>query len=124
MKRNKETYTTAKKVSAVFMMLALLWLTISIPFVFSSQQKIAQQDKMADCSSPLTGNDEGSTNPFGNNTEEKVPGSSNSFSEEYIHDHHFTDFFSAILLQYYISKNADTYHAYHGEQLVPPPDIA
>lgn len=123
MKRTGKIYSIANKVSATFMILALLWLTISSPFIFSCQENIAQKNKKANCQSPLSGSEEETANPFGNNTEEKVPNSSNSFSEEYLHDHHLTEYFSTILLQYYIIKNAGTYHAYHGELLVPPPNI-
>ena len=65
----------------------------------------------------------GPANPFGNTTEEKAP-VSNSFSEEYLHDHHSTDCFFSIVLQYHKCENADTYHAYHGELLVPPPNVS
>ena|SRR3990170_1199284 len=123
MKRYRKIYNPYHLLSAVFMILALLWLTISVPFVYAGQQEFAKQNKMENPGSPRSGNEEEAANPFGNTTEEKSPGSS-SFSEEYLHDHHSTDYFFSIALQYHKCENADTYHAYHGELLVPPPNAA
>ncbi|HKZ66806.1 MAG TPA: hypothetical protein VJ111_10640 [Chitinophagaceae bacterium] len=123
MKRYRKIYNPYHLLSAVFMILALLWLTISVPFVYASQREFAKKDKMENAGSPLSGNEEEAANPFGNTTEEKSPGSS-SFSEEYLHGHHSTDCFFSIALQYHKCENADTYHAYHGELLVPPPNAA
>lgn len=121
MKKGKHIYSLFNKVSAVCMILALLWLTISTPFVFSAQQEIAKASPIE--SSPLSGCEEDSTNPFGNNTEEKVP-SSTSLSEEYLHDHHAHEHFFTEMLQYYDKGNDGTYIAFHGELLVPPPNAA
>jgi hypothetical protein len=122
MKRYRKIYNPFHLLSAVFMILALLWLTISVPFVYASQQEHASQDKV-DNRGSLSGNEEEAANPFGNTTEEKSP-SSSSFSEEYLHDHHSTDCFFPIELQYHKCENADIYHAFHGELLVPPPNAA
>lgn len=104
------------------MILALLWLTISAPFVFASQQELAKHSKAANAKSPVNGTEEESANPFGNSTEEKAP-SGNTFSEEYLHDHHTTDHFFSIASPYHPCENADIYNAFHGELLVPPPNL-
>jgi hypothetical protein len=122
MKKNRKKYSLFQLGSAVFMILALLWLTVSIPFVYASQQQQAKAERMANTGSPLSGNEE-ECNPFSNTTEEKTP-SSTSFSEEYIHDHHEHDAFISVILRYYKCENADTYVAFHGELLVPPPDLS
>lgn len=101
------------------MMLALLWLTVSAPFVFLAQQKLAENHKVSKAQLPV--NDEESANPFGNSTEEKAP-SATSFSEEFLHDHHEADHLCLIASQSHIMQNAGTYIAYHGELLVPPPN--
>jgi hypothetical protein len=113
-------YTTVHRVSAVFMILALLWLTVSTPFVFKSQQ-VCQEHMSENSQSPLQGNEEESTNPFGNSTEEKKPGA-NSLSEEYLHDANSDEFVTGAGLRYH-NVDAGTYIAYHGELLVPPPNI-
>jgi hypothetical protein len=122
MKRPRKIYNPYHLLSAVFMILALLWLTISAPFVYASLQEHAGENKTENTKSPLIAGEE-DANPFGNNTEEKCPNGS-SFSEEYLHDHHASDCFFSIILREHISENADTYHAFHGELLVPPPNAA
>jgi hypothetical protein len=120
----RKTYNFFQKGSAIFMIVALLWLTVSTPFVFASQQQLAKQEKIAkDSQSPISGNEEEAANPFSNTTEEKNP-SSTSFSEEYLHDQQIADNFFSIDLQYHKCENAGTYVAYHGELLVPPPNAA
>lgn len=102
------------------MIVSLLWLTVSAPFVFSARQELAKQDKSGVATTPFSDNEEES--PFGSSTEEKAP-TANSFSEEYIHDHHADHYFLSLARQYHNCGNAGTYIAYHGELLVPPPDM-
>ena len=124
MKKTPKKYNPFQKASAIFMILALLWLTVSTPFVFSSQQKIDKHQKnTAAASSNTDCNDEETSNPLGSNTEEKAPGGI-SLSEEYLHDHHTTDYFFSIASQYHKLENAGTYTAFHGEILIPPPNAA
>ena len=68
--------------------------------------------------------DEETDNPLGNTTEEKTPTNSNTFSEEYLHEHHDNHYVVTIISRYNKCDNADTYHAFHGELLVPPPNQA
>ena len=125
MRKSQKTFNVFQLASAVFMIAALLWLTISAPFVYAGQQQMAKQEQTAEKGlPPLAGNEEEAANPFGNTTEEKASSGSSSFSEEYIHDHHKQDHFFSIFLQYHKSENAGTYLAYHGELDVPPPDVA
>lgn len=124
MKTKGRTYNFLNLVSAVLMIVALLWLTISAPFVYAGQQEIAKQLKAEKPATALDDTDEDATNPFGNNTEEKAPTNGSSFSEEYLHDHHKTDYFFSMVSQYHKCENAGTYVAYHGELLVPPPNAA
>lgn len=120
MKRAKKIYNLAHLLSAVGMILALLWLTVSTPLVYAAQQNLAKYSHLEKAGSfPET--EEDSTNPFGNNTEEKAPSGTN-LSEEYLHDHHVQfHFFATAVIPFAIAKD-DTYHAFHGELLVPPPN--
>jgi len=120
MKGTKKIYSFSHLASAVFMIAALLWLTISAPFVFASQQQIAKQNKMVNSQSPVSANEEEGSN---NTAEHKAP-SANSFSEEYLHDAHADEHFFSMDLQYHKCEDADTYIAFHGELLVPPPNAA
>ena len=124
MKRNQKPYNFCQLASAIFMILALLWLTISAPFVFASQQQLAKQTKMTHYVSPLDTNEEEVPNPFGNTTEEKNPNASSSFSEEYLHHHHMEEYFFSIASQFHKCENAGIYIAFHGDLEVPPPDVA
>jgi hypothetical protein len=111
--------------SAILMIVALAWLTISIPFVLENQKQLAKTFKMSATQSPLAGGEEESGNPLGNNnTEEKAPKTINTFSEEYLHDHYRSDHLFALALQYHKHENAGIYIAYHGEPLLPPPNVA
>ena len=122
MERKHKKYKTNKVFPVIFMMMALLWLTVSAPFVYEGQQEIAKQ-QMEKSGFPLSENEEESANPFGNSTEEKTP-SSSAFSEEYLHDHHVTDHFFLSHSQYHSCEDAEAYISYHGELLVPPPNAA
>lgn len=104
------------------MMMSLLWLTVSAPFVYAGQKEIAKQ-QIENSNAPLSDNEQENSNPFGNSTEEKTPGS-NTFSEEYLHDHHITDHIFSSGSQYHKCDDAEDYIAFHGELLVPPPNAA
>jgi hypothetical protein len=124
MKKNRKIYSVFQLCSAVFMILALMWLTVSTPFVIASQQQQAKQHKMEKAdSSPVAGNEEETNNPFGNNTDEKAP-NANTFSEEYLHHFHIASHFYTEISQYHKQENSDTYIAFHGELLVPPPNAS
>lgn len=123
MRRNRKIFSLSQLVSAVVMILALMWLTVSTPFVYKAQQELAKKHKMEKSSNPLTASEEETTKAPGNNTEEKNPGSGgSSISEEYIHDNHKTEHFFYISMPYKKCDNAEAYIAFHGELLVPPPN--
>lgn len=123
-KMNRKKVNIIQQASTIFMMAALVWLTISLPFVYAGQQEIAKQQQTENTASPFASNEEESANPLGNSTEEKGPGN-NSLSEEYhLHDHHKDDGLLAAAKQYRSCENARNYIAFHGELLVPPPNVA
>lgn len=107
------------------MICTLVWLTISTPFVVSFQQEMAEQGLISSHFSPLSGDEDDASNPFGNNTEEKPAScSSISLSEEYLHDNHKAEYLFAVTSSYHKCENAATYTAFHGELLVPPPNFS
>jgi len=124
MKNSAQPYSFFNHVSAIMMIVALSWLTISAPFVFEQQQKIAKQNTSSCANLPITGNEEEVPNPFNGSTEEKAPKSINTFSEEYLHDHHQSEYLFSIASKFHKCEDAGTYVAYHGELLVPPPNKA
>ncbi len=123
MKRSSKIYSPFQAASAVLMMLALIWLTISLPYIYESQQKLAKEapSSISDAS-PAGSNEEEAASPVG--AEEKNPGSNTSISEEYLHDSHTGEYFFSAASQFYKCMNSDVYIAYHGELDVPPPDVA
>ncbi len=105
------------------MLVTLLWLTMSIPFVFKAQQQILKE-KAAAAHHPAANNDKTSDNPLTNTTEEKCSNSSNTLSEEYLHDRVEEGFaVSAKNISDYHHGHEDTYIAFHGEMLWPPPNV-
>lgn len=119
----RKAYSPVQMISAVMMIFALLWLTVSAPFVVAGQKEIAKYEKLTNHNFTPFSSEDDAANPFGNNTEEKCPNSS-SFSEEYLHDHNKSDYAFSIIARYHKCESAGTYIAYHGELLVPPPNQA
>lgn len=123
MERNRKTYQISQILSAVFLIAALLWLTVSLPFVYDSQQQLVKQNNVQADQSTLPCNDEEAGNSFGNTTEEKAPSSNiSSASEEYLHNHHIDEYFLSIASQNHKCENFGIYNAFHGEVHVPPPN--
>jgi hypothetical protein len=121
--KGQPLYRVFNKVSALAMILALLWLTISAPFVNAAAQAQACLDNDTHSSIPANSNDEEAATPLGNATEEKA-GNSTNLSEEYLHGHDKGEHFFSIASLQHKCEHADTYNAFHGELLVPPPNRA
>jgi hypothetical protein len=120
MKETTTAYSISRKASAILMAIALLWLTVSLPVVYAAQQQLAGVEMSSDTQADNTEDD--TANPYGNNTEGKAP--STTVSEEYLHDHHKSDYFYSIISRMHKFENADAYTAFHGEVQVPPPNRA
>ena len=102
-------------ISSLFMIMALVWLTISTPFVFASQQ--AQQKEIQ----KQAGSSE-DRNPFSTTTEEKNESSLSTLSE-YLHDLNSMNRHFTVLTRIYKCHTSDLYHAYHPELISPPPKV-
>lgn len=106
------------------MMMTMLWLTVSLPFIvenriaYNIESKSSASDNLID----TQGEDAGF--PQTGASEEKGSEGSNNFNEEYLHHH---DGGTQIGLS--PGKKAmhdlaqDAYCAFHGELLVPPPNV-
>ena len=123
MKKNKRPYSIVQLASAVIMITALLWLTVSLPFVYASQQEVAKQSQASN-SNILGAEEENSGNSLNNTTEEKKPSGNNSISEEYLHHHRMDDNFISTISRNHQCENSGVYNAFHGEVQVPPPNVA
>ena len=114
MTRKQSTYSTRQIFSGLFMIATLLWLTVSTPFVFKSQQ---EQKKEAHSHSKQNDN----TNPFSNTTEEKNESSVSTLSE-YLHEPVEVQNNFIVLTTLYKLYSSKIYLAHHPELLSPPPE--
>lgn len=92
------------------MILMLLWLTVSAPFVNASRQEKAKQEKKMNTASPLAGAEE-----------EKAP-SSPTTANEYLHENEELQHPAVHITSAYKSHQPDLYLAFHGELVSPPPE--
>ena len=120
MVRNRHTYKLKTVVAVVVMAMSLLWLTVSLPFVYYVQV----QQETCTKSDPGTNNypDTEEANPFANATEEKAPSSVN-LSEEYIHHCQEQCHICNDTLTLTHKHSCPIYVAFHGELLSPPPEM-
>ena len=111
MTTQKNTSNLKARISAMVMVLSLVWLTVSLPFVYNSavQAQNTTANTHTDEEVPL------------NTTEEKAQTSTN-FQEEYIHGSQDNLIQASIFLTHACSHGIGIYVAYHGELLSPPPE--
>ncbi len=101
--------------SSLFMIFTLVWLTVSLPYVYESQQ--ASQELTADTETEI------SSNSLGNTTEERTESGGNSLSE-YIHDAHIiSNYLYPGQIKYEVHPDA-FYAAFHPEMDLLPPELA
>jgi hypothetical protein len=123
MNRTKNIFKLENKAAAIFMVIALLWLTVSMPFVNAvQQQQQAYANSLATDEEAPCPDDTTTTNPFGNSTEEKAESGSGTLSE-YLHHMHELIHPAGLSHQHNGSHDADVYVAFHGEMLCPPPNF-
>ncbi|WP_439504840.1 hypothetical protein [Sediminibacterium sp.] len=110
-----------QKLNACFFVLALVWLTMSAPFVMANQ---FSQDHLTGIESPIdSGGEEDAAKPL-NNTSEEKPHNCNGLVEEFIHHSVSTVAFHFSTLSHGMHLHQVSYQDYHGELLVPPPNKA
>lgn len=98
------------------MIMALLWLTVSLPFVYKAQKEQATITQNNSNSHDQQRDDNG--NPLANTTEEKVP---TAPTEEYLHHENEPAHNWINILRHYIDHTVPVYVAFHGELISPPP---
>lgn len=111
-------YNPKYKRYSLLMIVALLWLTISVPFV-NAQQAAEQTVEWS-----VDDNDTGDCDPLTNTTEEGSENGANTLQEEYLHTAHQIEHHFLALTTYYKCHTSDLYFAYHPDTLSPPPDLA
>lgn len=113
MKGKQKIFSFSQLSSCVLLIVALLWLTISTPFVYEAKQV---QKEISSDAKPCE-----NINPFSNTTEEKNESNVNTLSE-YLYEHQFTANHSLAFVRYYKCHPFDIYFEYHPELLSPPPE--
>ena len=121
MQRPYNPYNFFEKAAAVFLIVTLMWLTVSTPFIMSMQQNAGTDD--ISVSWPCSDADEDNADGSGNNAEEKAASGSN-LSEEFLHEHDFANNYFTISTLNHRQENTDVYIAFHGELHAPPPNAA
>lgn len=118
--RKKETiYHNHHRIYSIFMLLALVWLTVCTPFVFEHPKqikKIALSKKMDKEHS----NNE--SDPIPGSTEEKTENSGNTLSEYLHHDAVMEHHVSLVTSNFKVHLD-EPYLAYHPEMVSPPPKV-
>lgn len=107
-----------RRVSTLLQIFLLIGLTIQPAWATSNsffQTKLAAN---APVHFPL---EEESSVPLNNTSEESNPGGF-SFTDEYLHNNQSTEANVEMLLTEFHFCADQLYQAYHGEQLIPPPD--
>jgi hypothetical protein len=103
------------------MILMLIWLTVSAPFIVPDQQKNTNSSVGLSLADLPDTNEDSDINPFSNTTEEK-PESGSSSLNEYLHHADELILNSTSLLRFYNWHASELYIAFHGELLSPPPE--
>lgn len=117
--RHHSTHNIKQFVSSIVMMLALVWLTVSTPFVYSAQQQVNSVSAVHTDDATDIDDD---TNPFANTTEEKTESGGNTLSE-YLHDMHQHLPYVAVAQKFSKCHPSDLYYAFHPELISPPPEV-
>lgn len=125
MKKGSTIFQFKHQLISVLMLVTLLWLTVSTPFVYASQLQLEQQQAPLSQSSPDDdSDDEQACTPLGSNTtEEKTSCSVNSLSEEYLHFDSELFHLAELSLNHTRTHTVSEYVAFHGELLCPPPNF-
>lgn len=108
--RNHKIFSAWHAVSSLFMIMTLLWLTVSTPFVYKAQQEQKKEIQK-----------QTNTNPFSNITEERNESSTNTLSE-YLHEQPSMENSFTILTRIYKRYPSKIYCEHHPELLSPPPE--
>lgn len=103
---------------SIILMLSLVWLTISLPFVYNAREASKQLYSSTD--TPVA-NEEECDNSLINTTEEKSS-NVNSALEEFLHDVTSDELSPVTITLTYRIEQVSTYIAFYGELISPPPD--
>lgn len=113
MKQNKAI--GIQMMSCMAMIIALLWLTISTPFIYAAQQNAAKEV------ANTAANSETEDAPLNNTSEEKSENGASTVSE-FLQEVLDMERASKLKLKYFKCHSSDVYFAFHPELVSPPPE--
>lgn len=113
----KQHYSLKHKMSSLFMLFMLAWLSVCLPYVIEDGQSTKAQIHLAGEEIP---DSEESSLPV-NTNEEKSEGDVSLLSGYLQHLFQWENSFSDLTAVYKIHA-AGLYHAYHPELVIPPPE--
>lgn len=102
------------------MIVALLWLTVSTPFVYAAQQQLEKYAKITNHATEDVPDSEDT--PMGSTTEEKTETGINNLSE-YLHTIDELSQLDPLSQKHNCHHDVAVYVAFHGETLCPPPNF-
>lgn len=118
MGKGKSIFGTRHFISAVFMMLALAWLTVCLPYVNEWQATKTAVEKSAGNKGAKSDN----SNPLSNTNEERSE-TGTSFLSEYLHETPVLEQHFILLTSFFKAHPSDIYIAYHPDLIIPPPEV-
>jgi hypothetical protein len=117
MRQKTPSFTIAHKIGSLLLMLALLWLSVSTPYVYRFQQKV-KAEKQAQTNAP----DEDSEGSLNNNINEEKSESGPNTLQEYLHEPLHLEHPSLAQVNEYGHFEQKASIAYHPELISPPPE--
>ena len=118
MNQKQQYYQIQHRLSSLFMLLALTWLTVCLPYVNESREIAKSQVQLVEEECPENDND----NPLTNTNEEKSEGGSSLLSE-YLHVPFHLDHSFFGIASLYKGHPSGLYLAYHPDMIIPPPEV-
>lgn len=118
MNKRQTIFTLRHLLSAVIMLAALAWLTVSLPYAAKAQQEYKQV-----CKQSGEHKADDNTNPLSNTNEEKTE-SGVSLLSEYLHEATVIERHFVTLSTSHVCRPSALYLAYHPDLVIPPPEAS
>jgi hypothetical protein len=118
MRQTASTFNPLQKIGSLLLILALVWLSVSTPYVYRFQQK-TKTEKQAITAENETDCEEGGL--LNNTNEEKAESGPNTL-QEFLHEPHHLEHPSIEQVNEYGHFEQKASVAYHPELISPPPE--
>lgn len=113
-------YSVKEKCISILLILTLVWLTVSLPYVCDAKKQSVKVDRTTGKTSLPA---DQTSNPVSGNPEEKAAsGGINTLSEEYLHHPEEILALEPATIDHNSFHLIGFYETFHGELLCPPPN--